>query len=38
VQACLVPVAYYTGTDFKAARRRPVEEVTFLDHWDRPLP
>jgi nitroreductase len=34
VQACLVPVAYYTGTDFKAAARRPVEEVTFLNHWD----
>jgi nitroreductase len=35
VQACLVPVAYYTGVDFKPADRRPVEEVTFLNHWGR---
>jgi nitroreductase len=34
VQTCLVPVAYYTGTDFRPAPRRPVEEVTFLNHWD----
>jgi nitroreductase len=34
VQTCLVPVAYYTGADFKPAARRPVEEVTFLNHWD----
>ena len=32
-QACLLPVAYYTGDDFKPAVRRPVEEVTFLNHW-----
>jgi nitroreductase len=32
-QACLLPVAYYTGDDFKPAVRRPVEEVAFLDHW-----
>lgn len=38
VQACLVPVGYYTGTDFKPARRRPVEEVTFVDHWGNPPP
>jgi nitroreductase len=37
VQACLVPVAYYTGADFKPARRRPVEEVTFLNHWGSSL-
>jgi nitroreductase len=37
VQACLVPVAYYTGVDFKPADRRPVEEVTFLNHWDAPV-
>lgn len=37
VQACLVPVAYYTGTDFKPAERRPVEEVAFLDRWGSPL-
>jgi nitroreductase len=33
VQACLVPVAYYRGEDFKPAVRRPVEEITFLNHW-----
>jgi nitroreductase len=33
VQACLLPVAYYTGDDFRPADRRPIEEVTFLDHW-----
>ena len=34
VQSCLLPVAYYTGDDFRPAARRPVEEVTFVDHWD----
>ena len=34
-QACLVPVAYYTGTGFRPAVRRPVEELTYWDHWDR---
>jgi hypothetical protein len=29
----MVPVAYYTGATFQPAVRRPVEEVTFLDHW-----
>jgi nitroreductase len=33
MQSCLVPVAYYTGDDFRPAARRPVEEVTFVDHW-----
>ena len=33
VQACLLPVAYYTGDDFRPADRRPVEELTYLDHW-----
>jgi nitroreductase len=37
VQACLLPVAYFTGDDFKPADRRPLEEITFLDHWGRPL-
>ncbi len=36
VQACLLPVAYYTGNDFKPAARRPIEEVTFLDRWGNP--
>lgn len=33
VQAGLVPVAYYTGDDFKPARRRPIEEITYWDEW-----
>jgi nitroreductase len=36
VQACMLPVAYYTGDDFKPADRRPLEEITFLDHWGTP--
>ncbi len=33
VQACLVPVAYYTGDDFRPAVRHPVGDVTFVDRW-----
>ena len=36
VQACLLPVAYYIGNEFKPAARRPIEEVTFLDRWGNP--
>jgi nitroreductase len=36
-QIALVPVAYYTGDDFKPADRRPVEQVTYLDGWRRPI-
>jgi nitroreductase len=38
VQACLIPVAYYTGDDFKPAVRRPVEELTYWDHWGNTAP
>lgn len=38
VQSCLIPVAHYTGDDFRPADRRPVEEITFLDRWGTPLP
>jgi nitroreductase len=31
--ACMLPVAYTVGTDFRPAPRRPIEEVTFLDRW-----
>ncbi|HUZ09323.1 MAG TPA: nitroreductase family protein [Acidimicrobiales bacterium] len=34
-QACLVPVAYFTGDDFRPADRRPAEEVTYWDHWGK---
>jgi nitroreductase len=37
VQACLVPVAYYTGANFRPAERRPVEEVAYLNRWDHPI-
>jgi nitroreductase len=36
-QAGLLPVAYTQGTDFKPAKRRAVEEVTYLDNWKQPL-
>jgi nitroreductase len=32
MQAAMIPVAYTIGTDFKPARRKPLEEVV---HWDR---
>jgi nitroreductase len=32
-QAALIPVAYYTGDDFKPARRRPVEDVVYVNQW-----
>jgi nitroreductase len=32
-QACLIPVAYYTGDDFRPADRRPVEELTYWERW-----
>jgi nitroreductase len=37
VQSCLIPVAYYTGDDFRPAERRLVEEITYLDRWGTPL-
>ena len=33
VQTALIPVAYYTGTDFQPAKRRPAPEVTHWDGW-----
>lgn len=32
-QTCLLPVAYFTGDDFKPAQRVPLEEVTYWDAW-----
>ena len=32
-QAALLPVAWLTGGDLKAAKRLPVEEVTFWGRW-----
>lgn len=36
VQAGLLPVAYYTGDDFKPGSRRPAEQVTYWNAWKRP--
>lgn len=36
-QAGLLPVAYTKGTDFKAAERRPVQEITYLDAWKQAI-
>ncbi len=36
LQAGLVPVAFYTGDDFKPARRRPAEQVTSWNTWGKP--
>jgi nitroreductase len=38
VQSCLIPVAYFTGDDFKPAARLPIEDVTYWDHWGTPPP
>jgi nitroreductase len=38
VQACLLPVAYYTGDTFKRAIRRPIQEIAFHDSWGNPIP
>ena len=34
-QVAMIPVAYYTGDDFKPARRKPIEDVTYLNQWKR---
>jgi nitroreductase len=33
IQAALLPVAYYTGEDFKPAKRVPARERTYWDTW-----
>lgn len=33
IQAALIPVAYTTGSGFKPAKRRPVDEVTYWGRW-----
>jgi nitroreductase len=32
-QVALIPVAYYTGDDFRPAARGPVERITYLNRW-----
>lgn len=36
-QIALLPVAFYTGTGFAKAPRLPVERITYLDRWERPI-
>jgi nitroreductase len=36
-QAGLLPVAYTRGTNFKAAQRPPVSEITYLDTYKNPI-
>ena len=35
-QVGLIPVAYFTGEDFKPAVRRPIEEITYWNTWKQP--
>ena len=35
LQAALLPVAHFTGDDFRPAKRLPVEEVTYWNGWGR---
>ena len=37
-QACLLPVAFYTGDDFAPAARRPAAEITYWDRWGQTAP
>ena len=36
-QAGLLPVAYTKGTDFRAAERGPIEDITYLDSYKNPI-
>jgi len=36
-QLALIPVAYYTGEDFKVGKRRPAEEITYFNSWKSTL-
>jgi nitroreductase len=36
-QVALIPVAYYSGDDFKPAKRRRVEEITYRNTWRQRL-
>jgi nitroreductase len=35
LQVAMLPVAYYTGTDFKLAKRLPVHSVTHWNSWNQ---
>jgi nitroreductase len=36
-QVGLIPVAHYTGDGFKPAKRRPAEEITYLNDWKQTI-
>jgi len=36
LQVALLPVAYTVGTEFKSAKRPPVETIAFFDRWEGP--
>lgn len=36
-QIALLPAAYYTGDDFRPAKRRPARDITYLDRWKQPI-
>ena len=36
VQVGLLPVAYFTGDDFRPGKRRPAEQVTYWNAWKQP--
>jgi nitroreductase len=36
-QVAMIPVAYHTGDSFQPAKRRPVEQVVYLNRWRRKL-
>jgi len=35
-QVALIPVAYFTGDDFKPAKRLPAEQLTYWNGWTGP--
>jgi len=35
-QAALIPIAHLLGDELRPARRRPVREVAYLNHWGEP--
>ena len=37
-QACMIPVAHTVGTRFRPARRRSIDDVTWLNSWGSRLP
>jgi nitroreductase len=36
-QTAMIPVAYYTGDDFKPAKRQPVEKIAYVNGWKQRL-